>query len=48
LKFSNKKPKITSLLDYQITQLQKEFDYILFCERVKNSYKEPKKPNNYK
>ena len=36
MRISNKKPhKISSELDYQITQLQREFDWILFKEKQK-------------
>ena len=43
----NKPQKITSDLDYQISELQKEFDRILLMDKIKKAYltqKTPKPP----
>ena len=54
MKIANKKPqRITSELDYQITQLKREFDWILFKEKqkkieqqwmLKQAYQKRRKP----
>ena len=48
MKISKNKPqKITSDLDYQISELQKEFDRILLMDKIKKAYltqKTPKPP----
>lgn len=47
MRISNKKPhKITSELDYQIAELQKEFDRILLMEKIKKAYTQPKPRKN--
>ena len=50
MRIANKKPhKITSDLDYQISELQKEFDRILLMDKIKKAYtqqKTPKPPKN--
>jgi hypothetical protein len=50
MKISKNKPqKITSDLDYQISELQKEFDRILLMDKITKAYtqqKTPKPPKN--
>ena len=36
--------KITSDLDYQISELQKEFDRILLMDKIKRAYTQQKTP----
>ena len=44
MKFSTKPPKITTDLDAQIQELIKEFEYLMYCERLKEHYSKSKPP----
>jgi len=45
MKIANKPPhKITTDLDAQIQELIKEFEYLMYCERLKEHYSKSKPP----
>ena len=52
MKISNKPPhKISTELDAQIQELIKEFEYLMYCERLAEAYREQnhqKNNNHYK
>ena len=46
MRFSTKPPEITTELDEQIQELVKEFEYLMYCERLAEAYREQKPPEN--
>ena len=45
MKIANKPPhKISTSLDAQIQELIEEFEYLLYCERLAEAYREQKPP----
>ena len=47
MKISNKPPhKISTELDAQIQELIKEFEYLMYCERLAKANREQKPPEN--
>jgi len=45
MKISNKPPhKITTELDAQIQELIEEFEYLMYCERLAEAYREQNPP----
>ena len=46
MRFANNPPEITTDLDREIQELIEEFEYLLYCERLAEAYREQKPPEN--